>query len=371
MPISFFEQLNLAIYLTKCKLDEKKKVPIVLMLEPHFKTNLKTTLCGKSDYPEAVFNEYLSPERCLYAAKECSAPLVAITGGEPLIHDDMPEIVELLVNNKNCIYLSTNAIEMNKKIYDYSPNKYLVWSINLFGNQEDHDKISGQDGIYENAIHAIQLAKTRGFKVTVNCTVFAHQRAKHLIDFFNFLSKDLNIDGINITPGFPYERASDKTNFLNRESIKRIFRAIFKSENFSKWKFNQTDLYLDFLAGNQSYLCNPWSTPTFNIFGWQKPCYHLAEGYYKTYEELIEKTDWKQYGNGNYEKCADCMTHCGHETTAVIDTFNSPFKALSRKLFGIKTVGPMIEEVSQSAARPSEDVYERVLESKMYELDLM
>tara|TARA_B100000989_G_C19525654_1_gene466722 strand:- start:2064 stop:3179 length:1116 start_codon:yes stop_codon:yes gene_type:complete len=371
MSVSFFEQLKIARYVTSCKLKDIKKYPIVLMLEPHFKNNLQSDLSGKIDYPEAVMEEYLSPERCLYASKECGAPMVAITGGEPLLSDDMPEIVEKLVDNSKYTYVCTNGLLINKKIYDYNPSRYLTWSIELNGNKEDHDKISGQEGVFDQAIHAINLAKTRGFRVTVNCTVYNHQRTKNVIDFLNYLTFDLNIDGINLTPGFHYERAKDQDNFLNREAVKRIFRAIFKSKNFKKWKFNQTDLYLDFLAGNQVYTCTPWATPTFNIFGWQKPCFHLAEGYYKTFDDLMQKTDWKMYGNGNYEKCQDCMTHCGHEATAIGEVVKSPIKALGKKVLGIKTVGPMPDEISQQAARPAEDVYEKILEAKMYELDLM
>ena len=371
MSVSFFEQLKIAKYITNCKLKDLKKFPIVLMLEPHFKNNLTSNLSGKIDYPDAVMQEYLSPERCLYASKECGAPIVAITGGEPLLNEDMPEIVEKLVANKKYTYICTNGLLINKKIYDYSPSRYLTWSIELNGDKDDHDKISGQEGVFEEAVHAINFAKMRGFRVTVNCTIYNHQRTKNIIDFLNYLTFDLNIDGINVSPGFAYERAKDQENFLKREAVKRIFRAIFKSKNFKKWKFNQTDLYLDFLAGNQVYTCTPWATPTFNIFGWQKPCFHLAEGYYKTFDELMQKTDWKMYGNGNYSKCQDCMTHCGHEASAINEIVKSPLKALGKKVIGIKTVGSMPEEISQQTARPAEDVYEKILEAKMYELDLM
>ena len=371
MNNSLFHQYTVAKYILGKKLNDIKKFPLVLMLEPKFKCNLKCGGCGKIDYPEAALNEYLSPERCFYAANECGAPIVSIAGGEPLLHDDMPEIVEGLIKKKKIVYLCTNGLLIPKCIFDYSPSKYFTWSVHLDGYEDDHDKIVNQRGIYEEVITSIRLAKTKGFNVTVNCTVFLHQRTKSLIDFFTFLSEELKVDGINISPSYSYERATDKEHFLTRENTKRIFRAIFLSKKFKKWRINQTILYLDFLAGNQAYTCQPWSNPTFNIFGWQKPCYHLNEGYYKTFDELMNKTDWKQYGTGNYEKCSNCMTHCGYEGTAIEDMYNRPFTAVQKKIFGIKTRGKMADEISLTSARPSEDVYDRLVESKMYELDLM
>ncbi len=267
--------------------------------------------------------------------------------------------------------MCTNGLLLSKNIYDYEPNKYLTITINLNGLEEEHDKIVGQKGVFENAIHAIELAKMKGFRVTINCTIFLHQRIKNLIEFFNFITSETKVDGINLSPGYKYERASDQENFLNRENTKKIFRNLFKYEKSKKWKLNHTDLFIDFLAGNQVYTCSAWSTPTRNIFGWQKPCYHISEGYYKTFNELIEKTDWKQYGLGNYEKCNDCMTHCGYEPTALIDTFENPLKALGKKISGFKTTGPVKEDINIQGARVAEDVYDQVLESKMYELDLM
>ncbi len=372
MSVSLYQQIKIASHLTSKKLNsEQKKIPIVLMLEPTFKTNLKTKVCGKSDYPEAVLNEYLSPEKCIYSVQECDAPIVSITGGEPLLLDDMPEIVEGLVKKKKYVYLTTNGLLLNKNIFDYVPSKYFTISVQLNGLKEDHDKIVGQDGVFENAIDAIQLCKVKGFNVTINCSIYLYQRIKNIIEFLNFITDELKVDGINITPGFPYERASDQENFLNRDNTIKFFRNVFKSKKLKNWRLNHTSLYLDFLAGNQSFFCTPWATPTRNIFGWQKPCYHLSEGYYKTYQELIEKTDWKKYGTGNYEKCTNCMTHCGYEPSAIQDIFNSPLKAISKKMLGIKTTGPIVEEVSNLGARNSEDLHDKIVESKMYELDLM
>lgn len=371
MSISTLQQIVISKYIFEQKVKNIKYYPLVLMLEPHFKTNLNCIVSGKNDYPDAVLNEYLSSMKCEYIVKECDAPVVAITGGEPLLHDDMPEIVEFLIKKKKFVYVSTNALLLPKNIYDYEPSQYLTWSIHLNGLKEDHDKLAGQDGVFDNAIHSIKLAKTKGFRVTIDCSIYNHQRLKSTIEFLNYISKDLKIDGINITPGYSYERAKDQENFLSRENTKKIFRNLFKDKNFKKWNFNQSNLYLDFLAGNQTYLCKPWSSPTYNIFGWQKPCYHLSEGYYKTFDELINKTDWKQYGTGNYDKCSDCMTHCGYESTAIEALYKNPWEGLKKKIFGIRTTGPMVEDIKLSASRPAEDLYDKILEQKMYELDLM
>ncbi len=371
MTVSTNQQLSVAKYIAKKKYENIKRFPLVLMLEPHFMNNLKSPVCGKYDFPEAVLKEYLSPMKCVYAAEECGAPIIAISGGEPLMSDDMPEIVDDLLKKKKFIYLSTNGTLLSKKIYDFSPSKYFTWAVTLNGLREDHDKVIGQEGVFDTAIHAIKLAKTRGFRVTINCNIYLYQRVKNTVEFLNFIHKELEVDGINITPGYSYERAEDQKNFLNRENVKKIFRTIFKSKDFKKWDLNHTTFYLDFLAGNRIYSCAPWAMPTRNIFGWQKPCYHLAEGYYKTFEELMEKTDWKQYGTGNYEKCKDCMTHCGYEASAISEIYENPIKAIYKKYSGIKTTGPMPEDISLTSSRPAEDIFDKLIESKMYELDLM
>ena len=258
------------------------------MLEPHFKTNLINVVSGKHDYPESVLSEYLSPMKCEYILKECEAPIVAITGGEPLLHDDMPEIVECLIQKKKFVYISTNALLLPKNIYDYEPSSYLTWAIHLNGGKEDHDKIAGQTGVFDNAIHSIKLAKTKGFRVTIDCSIYNYQRLKSTIEFLNYASYELKIDGINITPGYSYERAKDQKNFLTRDNTKKIFRNLFKDKNFKKWNFNHSNLYLDFLAGNQSYLCKPWSNPTYNIFGWPNYQYYNKHNNHKKYIQITK-----------------------------------------------------------------------------------
>ena len=158
----------------------------------------------------------------------------------------------------------------------------------------------------------------------------------------------MGVDGITVSPGYAYERAPDQQHFLNRGKTKQLFRDIFKRGNGGKkWSFSQSGMFLDFLAGNQTYHCTPWGNPTRTVFGWQKPCYLLGEGYAKTFKELMESTDWDAYGVGNYEKCADCMVHSGFEATAVQDTFKHPDQGAGRRACaGIKTEGEMAPEIS-------------------------
>ncbi|HEX6093760.1 MAG TPA: DUF3463 domain-containing protein, partial [Dongiaceae bacterium] len=111
--------------------------------------------------------------------------------------------------------------------------------------------------------------------------------------------------------------------------------------------------------------CTPWSNPTRNVFGWQKPCYLLGEGFVGSFKELMETTAWDSYGTGRYEKCADCMVHCGYEGTAVDDTFSRPWKAMKVALFGVRTEGEMAPDIAMDKARPAEYVFEKQVETAL------
>jgi hypothetical protein len=187
--------------------------------------------------------------------------------------------------------------------------------------------------------------------------------AKEAASFFDFCMNDLKVEGITISPGYAYERAPDQEHFLSRTKTKQLFRDIFELQGNKEWRFSQSSLFLDFLAGNQSYECTPWGNPTRNIFGWQKPCYLLSEGYANSFKELMEDTAWDQYGTGKYAKCADCMVHCGYEASAVTDTVKNPLKALKVFLNGIDTKSPMAPEISLENQRPAEFVFEGLVKT--------
>ncbi len=341
-----------------------KKYPMVLMLEPLFRCNLACKGCGKIDYPSEILNQRLSVEQCMTAIDECGAPAVSIAGGEPLLHREMPQIVQGYLARKKFVILCTNALLLKKKIDDYRPHPFFTWSIHLDGDQVMHDKAVSQDGVYEVAIEAIELAQSRGFRVQINCTVFDGADPDRLAALFDDMKRrDVEI---TISPGYAYERAPDQEHFLNRERTKTLFRQVFaKGDGGKAWGFTNSPLFLDFLAGNQSYECTPWSMPLRNIFGWQKPCYLLNEGYAKTFDELMENTDWDQYGVGKYEKCADCMVHCGFEGTATKDAIRHPLKLLGVARKGVRTAGAMAQDVDLSRARPAEETYSTHVEREL------
>ncbi len=347
MSIPMVQAYRIGRYLLEQKLKGVKRYPLVLMLEPLFQCNLECAGCGKIDYPADTLKRRVSVDDALQAVDECGAPVVSIPGGEPLIHKQMPEIVEGIIARKKFVYLCTNALLLEQKLDEYEPSPYLTFSVHLDGNRERHDESVCREGVFDKAISAIELARSRGFRVTANCTLFNGENAEEVADFFAY-AMGLGIEGITVSPGYSYQHAPRQDVFMGRRQSKELFRAIFKKgrERRSKWRFNQSSMFLDFLAGNQSYQCTPWSNPTYNIFGWQKPCYLLVdEGYARSFQELMESTSWENYGTGRNPKCDNCMAHCGYEGTAVEHTVVNPLKALGVFLFGPRLDGEMAPEL--------------------------
>jgi hopanoid biosynthesis associated radical SAM protein HpnH len=346
----------------------RKRYPLVLMLEPLFRCNLACAGCGKIDYPDEILNQRLSYDECMQAIDECGAPAVSIAGGEPLLHREMPEIVKGFVARNKFVILCTNALLLAKKIDDYKPHPNFTWSIHLDGDKGMHDKSVCLDGTYDKAVAAIRLAKSKGFRTQINCTLFSDADPARTAAFFDEM-KAMGIDGITVSPGYSYERAPDQEHFLNRERTRQLFRDILsRGQGGKKWEFTQSELFLDFLAGNQTYECSPWSMPLRCVFGWQKPCYLLGEGYAKTFKELMEGTEWEKYGVGNYEKCANCMVHCGFEGTAVADAIKHPWKMIPIAMRGVKTAGPMAPDIPLDKQRPAEYVFSRHVSDKLAEI---
>ncbi len=363
MKIPYFKEVRIGAYLLKQKLLGRKRYPLVLMLEPLFRCNLACVGCGKIDYPDAILNRRLSVEECLQAVDECGAPMVAIPGGEPLIHRDIGEIVKGIVARRKFVSLCTNALLLEKKLDLFEPSPYLFFSVHLDGLKEHHDRSVSQEGVYDRALSAIKAAKARGFIVNVNATIFDGHSAADVAAFLDMTEK-LGV-GVSISPGYAYERAPDQDHFLSRRKTKELFRRIFELGRGKRWNLLHSSMYLDFLAGNQSYHCTPWGMPTRNVFGWQKPCYLLGEGYVKTFQELMETTDWDAYGTGRYEKCANCMAHCGYEPTAAEASFANPLKALWIAFKGVRIEGPMAPEISLDRQRPAQYVFTRHVEQML------
>jgi hopanoid biosynthesis associated radical SAM protein HpnH len=366
MGIPFGQALAVGAYVVGQHLRGRKRYPLVLMLEPLFRCNLACAGCGKIDYPDQILDQRLSVADALGAIDECGAPVVVLAGGEPLLHRELPEIVQGALNRGKYVTVCTNALLMEKKLDLYRPHARLNWSVHLDGDKQMHDKSVCKSGVYDRAIAAIKTGKAAGFRVNINCTLFSGAEPARVADFFDTV-KALGVDGITVSPGYAYERAPDQQHFLNRKRTKQLFRDIFRRQR-RKWPVFQSGLFLDFLAGNQTYHCTPWGNPTRTVFGWQRPCYLLGEGYAKTFKELMEDTDWDKYGTGNYEKCADCMVHSGFEATAVMDAVKKPWKVARVALTGIKTDGPMAPDIPLDRQRPAEYVFARHVEQKLAEI---
>jgi len=321
MPVPISQMWTVATYLLKQKVAGRKKYPFVLMLEPLFKCNLACAGCGKIQYPAHILKQELSPEECFKAVDECGTPMVSIPGGEPLMHSQIDKIVEGLVARKKYIYLCTNALLLKEKLHMFKPSKYLTFSVHMDGQKEHHDFSVCREGGYEQAIEGIREAVKRGFRVTTNTTLFDGADPKSVRGFFDEMM-ELGVEGMMLSPGYSYDKAPDQKHFLGRARTRRLFRAILSNRKKS-WQFNQSKLFLEFLMGKRNYACTPWGMPTYNMFGWQKPCYLLQDGYADTFKELMESVEWNNYGteSGN-AKCANCMVHSGYEASAVDHTFS-------------------------------------------------
>ncbi len=367
MGVPLKQQIKVGSYIMSQKLRGRKHYPLVLMLEPLFRCNLACAGCGKIDYPDPILNKRLSVQDCLDAVDECGAPIVSIPGGEPLLHKEIGEIVAGIVKRKKYVSLCTNALLLEKKLHLFTPSEYLFFSVHLDGLKEEHDKAVCQDGVFDRAVKAIKAAQEKGFQVNANATIFDGADPERVAAFLDYCT-ELGVN-VSISPGYAYERAPSQEHFLSRQKTKTLFRDILRKGNGGKkWSLSHSSLYLDFLAGNQTYKCTPWGMPTRNIFGWQRPCYLLGEGYAKTFTELMETTDWDNYGTGKYEKCADCMAHCGYEPTAVADGTSNPLKMAWISMRGPKLDGPMAPEISLENQRPAEFVHETIVEQQLSDM---
>ena len=327
MAVPLREAVSVGKYVAKQRLKGVERYPLVLMLEPLYACNLECAGCGKIQHPIDILRTRLSPEECWAAADECGAPIVSIPGGEPLIHPEIGRIVAGLVERKKFVYLCTNAILLEKKLDQFKPSPYLTFSVHIDGLRKEHDTSVCRDGVFDVAIAAIKAAKERGFRVTTNSTIFLGADPERVRAMFDYLT-ELGVDGMMVSPGYAYEKAPDQEHFLTRNETRELFREILR-EPPSQWTFNQSQLFLDFLKGEIEYDCTPWGNPTRSVLGWQRPCYLMDEGYVDTFDELVNETDWSQYGHASGNpKCQNCMVHSGFEATAVIDASTSPLRGL-------------------------------------------
>jgi len=323
MSVPLRQKVAVAAYLMRQRMRGRKKYPLVLQLEPLYQCNLACAGCGKIQHNDEVLARRLTVQQCIDAVEECGAPIVSIAGGEPLIHKEIGEIAAAIVERKKFVYLCTNAIMMRRKLDQFKPSTYFAWSVHIDGLRERHDESVCRDGIFDQAVAAVREAKQRGFRVTTNSTFFGQDDARSIRDVLDFLNDELQVDMMQIAPGFAYEKAPDQEHFLGVERTRAIFREAFEGRR-GKWRLNHSPLYLDFLEGKRDFSCTAWGIPSYSVLGWQRPCYLMSDApYAKSYQALLDETDWEQYGRGRHAKCENCMAHCGYEPTAVEATMGS------------------------------------------------
>ena len=315
--------MRIGAYMFKQRVKGVKKFPLIVELEPLFACNLACAGCGKIQHPASVLKQRMPVEQAVGAIMEAGAPMVSIAGGEPLMHPQIDEIVRQLLAKKKFVYLCTNALLLEKHMHKFKPSPYFSWVVHIDGLQERHDEAVCKDGVFDKAVAAIKAAQAQGFKVTTNTTVFNTDTPQTVIEVMDYLNDDLKVDQMMVSPAYAYEKAPDQDHFLGVTQTTELFRKAFDHGNRKRWRLNHSPLFLDFLEGRKEFACTAWGIPSYSLFGWQKPCYLMSDGYVQTYKELVETTDWDAYGRGKDPRCDNCMAHCGYEPTAVLATMSS------------------------------------------------
>ncbi len=323
MAVPMRQAVHMGAYLMKQRLRRIDKYPLIVELEPLFQCNLACEGCGKIQHPEHELRRRMPVDQAIAAIDECGAPMVSIAGGEPLIHPEIDEIVRQLLARKKFVYLCTNALLMEKKLDQFKPSPYFSWAVHMDGLRERHDESVAREGVFDKAVSAIKAAKAKGFRVTTNTTFFTQDSPETVRSVLDFLNDELEVDQMMISPAYAYEKAPDQEHFLGVRQTRELFKAAFADGRRKKWRLNHSPLFLDFLEGKADFQCTPWGIPSYSLFGWQRPCYLMGDGYTTTYKELLETTDWDQYGRGNDPRCENCMAHCGYEPTAVVASTQS------------------------------------------------
>jgi hopanoid biosynthesis associated radical SAM protein HpnH len=323
MGVPLRQSITVGTYLFRNKLARREKFPLIVELEPLFACNLACNGCGKIQHPTEILRQRLTVEGAVAAIEESRAPMVSIAGGEPLLHPDIDKIVEALLKRKKYVYLCTNALLLERKLDKFKPHPRFSWVVHIDGLKERHDESVSREGTFDKAVAAIKKAKAMGFTVNTNTTFFTTDSPNTVREVLDYLNDDLGVDQMMISPGYAYEKAPDQVSFLSTRSSTQLFKEAFADGRRKKWRLNHSPLFLDFLEGKVDFECTPWGIPSYSVFGWQRPCYLMADGYAQTYQELLDTTDWNVYGRGKDPRCANCMAHCGYEPTAVLATTSS------------------------------------------------
>ncbi|MBM3677985.1 MAG: adenosyl-hopene transferase HpnH [Actinobacteria bacterium] len=328
MSVQLRQSVRIGAYLLKQKLKRNPHFPLLVELEPLFQCNLACSFCGKIQYPEHILKKRMPVQQALAAIEECGAPMVSIAGGEPLVHPEVHVIADELVKRRKFVFLCTNALLLEKKMDNFRPSPYFTWVVHLDGMRERHDQFVEREGTFDKAVAGIKEAKRRGFRVNTNTTFLSNDTPKTVREVLDFLNDELGVDSMQISPAYAYEKAPDQEHFPGVRQTRELFSAAFADGNRKRWRLNHTPLFLDFLEGKIDFECTPWGIPSYSLFGWQRPCYLMGDGYAETYRELIETTDWAAYGRGKDDRCGNCMAHCGYEPTAVLHSLSSVRQAV-------------------------------------------
>ena len=241
-----------------------------------------------------ILRQRLTVEQAVAAIEESRAPMVSIAGGEPLLHPDIDRMTQELLDRGRFVYLCTNALLLERKLDRFTPHPRFSWVVHIDGLRERHDESVSRDGTFDKAVAAIRAAKAKGFKVNTNTTFFNTDSPKTVREVLDFLNDELGVDQMMISPGYAYEKAPDQVNFLSTRRSTDLFAEAFADGRRKRWRLNHSPLFLDFLEGKVDFECTPWGIPSYSVFGWQRPCYLMADGYAATYQELIDTTDWSR-----------------------------------------------------------------------------
>src|SRR5579871_4372396 len=243
MPVPASQMWTVASYVLKQKLKGRKRYPLVLMLEPLYRCNLACAGCGKIQYPGHILKQHLTPEECFGAVEECGVPTVAIPGGEPLLHPQMPEIVAGLVARKKYVYMCTNALLLKEKLHLFTPSKYLSFSVHVDGEKEHHDFAVCREGGWDIAMEGVRAAVAAGFRVTTNTTLFDGADPNSVRRHFDQLM-DAGVESMMVSPGYTYDKAPDQKHFLGRARSRKLFRMLLSNRK-KRWAFNASPIFID------------------------------------------------------------------------------------------------------------------------------
>jgi hopanoid biosynthesis associated radical SAM protein HpnH len=316
----------------KQRIEGNHRFPFVLMLEPLYTCNLACIGCS-SERHTGKLHDRLPLEACLTAADQCGAPAVSICGGEPTLYPELPELVSSLITRRRHIYLCTNALLLDSKVFGrVPPHRRLTINIHLDGMRETHDRVCAKEGVFDKAIEMLREAKRRGYHVVTNTTVFKETNVDEVEELCHFLTA-LGVNGMLISPGYHYESVP-RDIFLTRAEIHAKFTRVLALSR--RFRFQSTPMFLEFAAGKRDYPCSPWSTVTFTPRGWKGPCYLIGQTHTFDWNEFWHGTDWDYWESRQDDRCQNCAMHSGFEASALLGLRERPADVVRLALWNLR-----------------------------------